>query len=548
MLFHLPKIRDARAAEIGKSVKPRGPWCSCGHEYRTKTGQPEPYDATRGCPYCGSHGNAAVILNRKPFHEFSKSQIEKYGLPGDPNGCPARWFFKYILHLPEPPNEYAEFGIFGHGLAEDWMLRRVFPQVNSLEPKSTQSRAALSLLGGIPHMPSPTLPGLQVESEFHFEFESIRYMGYKDVWAPLTKTDDPAITPPDRLRFVQGVDASGTIHGGQSIVGDWKFVGEKSFTTYRPTPEKLSTDLQATIESYDDVRRGASDVYLNWVYMPRGVRNGAPVRAWVSAPAVITRMREINAVAREMKSILDSGVKDVRSMRTNPDACKSYGKVCAYLDRCHVSAHDRTLAALGGLHDLTQISRKPTGDQNMTQAAPGGLAGLVGTINGMPPLPGAPTAAGAPPFATTAPAAPPPAPAPAPIDPQAQYNVLWDGKPYVVLGSQVDSALKSGATMVGPVNAPPAPAPTPPPAAAAPQPPPAQPVAAAPVRGTRGRRAKTATPPAAPGVLPTGANPAPGSESVDDIDEDAVADAIEALNQTLQGGFKLLEAILLRTR
>ena len=536
-------------------MKPRGPWCTaCGHEYRTKTGQPEPF--ARQCTYCGS---SEVPRQRKPFHEFSKSQIEKYGLPGDPNGCPTRYFFKYVLHLPEPPNEYAEFGIFGHGLAEEWMLRRVFPQVNSLEPKSTQSRAALSLLGGIPHMPPPTLPGLQIESEFHFEFEGIRFMGYKDVWAPLTKTQDPAITAPDRMRFVQGVDASGAMHGGQSVVGDWKFVGQKSFTTYRPTPEKLAIDLQATIEAYDDVRRGASDVYLNWVYMPRGERNGAPVRAWVSASNVIGRMREITATAREMKSMLDyvvqTGVKDARMMRTNSEACKSYGKVCAYLDRCHVSTHDRTLAALSGLHDPKDLVRKQE-KKEMTQPAPGGLAGLVPMINGLPTLPGAPPA-GAPPFAMAPPPAPPAPPPAAALDPQGQYNVMWGGKPYVVLGSQVDNAVKAGAQLLGPVGAappasPPAavasPDPAPPPAMAAPPVPP--PAAAAAVRGTRGRRAKTQVPApqAQPGVLPMGTNPAPGSAPEIDGDEydDAVADAIEALNQTLAGGFKLLEAALSR--
>ncbi len=451
----------------------KGPYCAlCGHEYRSKDGEFEsaPFIAVNyspgvsvRCTYCGQ---SSPPVAEKPWPELSKSAIEKFIL------CPARWGFNYLEHKREPSSKYAKFGIVGHGYGERWLKYGQLPQVNSLDPKSVETKAATSLLGGIPHAPPPTLPGLLAECEFHFAYDDgtgwpVHYMGYKDAWAPLA-------SPPQE---------------NHTLVHDWKFVGNVH-AEHNLTNDTIADDVQAIIYGFDDVRRGATHVWANWTYMPRGERGARPARACMPAADIAARMAKLNETGKKMLHLLQTRPPVSTLEAVGGKACSAYGMSCPHLSYCHVTFENQ-LPEIGG--------------SQMAQMPPGMIA------NGAPPspldalLPGLTAPAAPPPFAV---AAPPPFPVaavnpppPPQFNPAATYRVLWQGAPYDITGDKVPQALQGGATLL---EAPAAPAPVaPPPAAvvAAPVPSTTGPAPGAPGRAPgRGRPRKAAAQAAAPGA------------------------------------------------
>lgn len=448
--------------------RPRGPWCrACGHEYRSKDGVAESWRGA--CPYCGAGGGDVVLA--PPFRETSKSAIELFEL------CEARYYFKRVLGLPDTKNKYAAFGINGHKMGEDYLRHGVVPVVNDLAPTSDASRAARSMLGGIPFAPPPGLPGLEVECEFHYDFEGVRYMGYKDYWAPLGPSTPGA---PDKRRLTV------------TLLGDWKFTGDVH-GRYVLTEESAIHDLQFTIEAWDDVRRGAHEVRGNWVYMLRGEKVGKPVRPVVRPAEVHARMRVVNNVARRALQMLYTPPQNPRDVATNGNACRKYGEPCPYLNVCHVTEAQKTFA---GFLDLAP-EHNNIGDTQMTMPTPGldGLAAMVGAPNlttappGFVPPPGPTSGAPAgfvPPPAQTAPQAPktPPPASPSPQTfpvtingqayavPAGNYRIVFNGQQHDVAAEQLAAAINAGASYLGPTPAQ-APA-TPAPAATSPTAPPTQ--------------------------------------------------------------------------
>ncbi len=476
---------------------PRGPWCSCGHEFRSRDGVAEDlaFVSQWGCAYCGS---VSPPLPRKPFIELSKSQIEKFLL------CNARWYFQYVMHRREPTGKYAKFGIVFHGFAEAYLKTGALPAVNSLLPKSDETRAALSLLGEIPHLPPPTTPGLDVEGEFHYEFEGVRYAGFKDFWMPLGAFQS---TAPARMRF----DGYDTCVGDHKTTGDFKRA---------PTVNELINGMERVLYAWDDIRRGANGVWLSWIYALRGERAALPVHGYLSRNVAYEKMREINETSKKIIRLLQAP-PDVRTMETNGSACRAYGETCPHLSYCHVTNEQR----LGGL-DMSIPGQPPATvnglDALMAMAAPQAPAPVAPAQWAPPPAvapvaqapqwaaspppaqwqqtalqvpPPAPAPQWAPPPAPApvaqAPApqwAPPPAPAPvaqapapqyapppappappapapqsinpppAPlpeISPNGRYALEFQGKRHEVLGAQVHAAMQAGATFLGVLEAPP---------------------------------------------------------------------------------------------
>jgi hypothetical protein len=474
-------------------MRHRGPYCAaCGHEYRSKdSGTPELAGlfSMATCPYCGLYG---PVVNVRPFTEVSKSAIELWEM------CPSAFFFKRIKHLPEPKNKYAAFGIVFHKMAEDWYEHGKMPVVNDLAPKSDETRAAKSLLAAIPLMPPPNFPGLVKEAEFHYEFEGVRYAGWKDVWAPLGEFPK---THPNAARFFDGT----------TILGDWKTTGDFKWAM---SPEDLAQDIQVNIESYDDVRRGAGEVRLNWVYALRGERVAMPVRRNLTPDTVYARMREINETSKRVVHLLTSPPDRSNDLPTNKKVCKKfYGAVCPFIASCHVTEADRAFAELEGF----ELVKSSTGGQTMTQPqfppaqAPNAVDALMGMV-GTPPQ-GAP-------YAATTQAAPTPqvAPQPAPGHtitiagyapfqvPPGMYRVGFNGQQHDLPAEQVQNAINAGATWVGPVNSPgpqAAPPPATPPTAAMPQ--------AAPPGVPTGPGAGAAINPGVPTNLPPPAATAPAT-------------------------------------
>jgi len=391
------------------------------------------------------------------------------------------------MHRREPTGKFARFGIVLHTMAENYLKFGRLPTPNSLAPKSDETRAALSLLGGIPHTPPPTLPGLRVETEFHYEFEGVHYTGFKDYWAPLSAAERT------------------TLCGDHKTTGDLKRA---------PTSSALAGGMERTLYAWDDIRLGAKGVHLNWVYMLRGERAAFPSRAFLESAQAYAQMRGVNEIGKTIIKLLQAP-PDVRTMATNGAACRAFGESCPHLSYCHVTVEQR----LGGIMSNQNPFAGPP-------AAPGGLDALMGAFAPPPAAPVIAPGYGAPPPPPVANVAssfvaPPPAPAainppPAPlpeISPNAIYAVEWQGKRFEIPGTQVPVAMGQGAQFLGLV-APPAPTAAPP-APAAP--------GRAPGKGPR----KPRTPRVEAGAVPVPAGLADGGDKFDEM-LSSIRDAIDS--------------------
>ncbi len=363
-------------------IRERGPWCEyCGHEHRSKKGELEIaiLFPVVTCSYCG---RTSAPVKVEPFHQVSKSQLEKFSPELSPeSGCNRRYFYKYVLHLPEPKNPAAEQGIVGHEIAENYMLTGALPVINDLKPRSVETRLGKSVQALIPHIPLPTHPTLEVEAELRFEFEGVHYLGYTDY----------------RARSVLGFkgfadwaqEAGYRLLPGETIplLGDHKFTSD---TKWALLPEDLAKDVQAVLYSHHVLNHWDPDapgVFLNWVYAERGKRNALPVRTFVHRAHIEKEMRRVNAIAKDLIQLRLRGPNiDPATVPGNPRGCKAYGQDCPHLDICPMSAEERLAGSfdVGDSDHMTMnFDNDPFGaimavnDQNNAGAgfAPGGAAG-----------------------------------------------------------------------------------------------------------------------------------------------------------------------------
>lgn len=325
--------------------------------------------------------------------------------------CEARFYFRRVKKRFEPQNKYAAWGTIGHSYAERWLKYGELPPApKDIErPKTPEEKVSLALLAGIPHLPPPGIPGFETESEYHYNFEGVRFVGYKDYAYP-----GPPVREWPWSRRV----------AAQTWLGDHKFVG--SFD-YVPAHWDLAISSQPTLSAWDDVRRGAKEVYGNWVYMQRGVRAAKPVRFLLRAEQVYDRMRFFAERGRKILHMLQHPPDDPKVLHANPDACHAFGGPCPHLDICHVNQEARFFIDLLG------------GNTNMLQTALDSIYAQ---------------ATGAPAAWTPAPALPPP---PAPTE----HMVSWNGQQHRIPVADLARALAAGATDLGAVVVAPPPAPAP---------------------------------------------------------------------------------------
>jgi len=369
-----------------------GPWCPrCGHDYA---------GIWWPCPYCGCPAQYANHV--KPFREISHSAIELF------EACEARFYFKRIAKLPEQKNVYADLGLIGHEMIEKYLRHGEIPIVNDLDPKSTNSKMASAVLSGIPHLPSPSLPGLAVEDEFHFEWGGVRFFGYKDYCAPLDSIQS------NGFRYWDSIT-------GSTLIGDHKFCTNFD---YAPTPDQLRAWTQSIIYAADDVRRGAENVNLNWVYMQRGGTGAMPVRATLTKAEVCHAMEtSIVPRARRVLSMVESP-PEAKTTRTDPHSCFKWGQVCSYFESCHVDKDQvvklqlekimtSALDSLVGTSQPTSYKVNYNGTEHTISAAqlPAALAAGAKIVE---PQAAAVNPPVSPPWGTAAPQVPTPAPTPAP--------------------------------------------------------------------------------------------------------------------------------------
>jgi hypothetical protein len=297
-LTDLDSVLDSIDFAEGTPEKPRGPWCgACCHDYSLEG------FVSHACPYCGVAGAVAA---QKPFVEMSKSSIELW------ERCNRRWYFKYILKHPEPKNRFAAWGIAAHEVSEGYLAGGALPAVNDLDPKSQESKIARSLLGGLPHIPRPDHPGLKVEAEFHFDFEGVRYGGFKDYEAPVAWPLIPTC---------------------EALVGDHKFTGNLQ---YALTEYELAHDKQGIIYAWDIMRGRYAwrRVWLNWVYMTRGEAVARPVRVAVDRDSVIAGMRKLNVIGRHLTQLRARHDLAAKDFPPNENACYDFKEPCPHMDLC----------------------------------------------------------------------------------------------------------------------------------------------------------------------------------------------------------------------
>lgn len=223
-------------------------------------------------------------IQRLSASSVTKYDHEQFG------GCHRKWYYHYVLNVPEPAAPAAQTGGNVHKQVEHFL------------------KTGEDVLGDVartlkPFMPTPKAAYIEVEHKFDGELTSrgIPWIGYIDLvdWAN------------DR-------------------VVDWK-------TTSRIENAKLGCELMRTIQMpayakwYLD-QTSKDRVHISHVYaITRGKPHAEERKATVTRDQVEKRWSEIETIVDEMITIASE--PDVLKVETNLDSCTAWGG-CAYKNIC----------------------------------------------------------------------------------------------------------------------------------------------------------------------------------------------------------------------
>lgn len=248
---------------------------------------------------------------RKPAPEIdhplvlSVSQIETFLL------CPRKWAYQKLDEIEDPGNEASRLGGEVHDLAEDYFSKGI--------PVPGNSEAGRILMAGLPHLPPPMLPGLQVEEWFHVEIGPAVIRGLKD------------------LQLLDGWKTN------KPWVSDHKTT--KSFQ-WRKEPKALLGDIQAGVYSYDaHVVTGEKLIDLQWTYMRTiGAAGAEPSCVTMDVPHM---MRVYDKVAETSERIWEvkKNNSTAETVERDPTGCEAFGG-CPFKDRCKPTTQERFKAIM----------------------------------------------------------------------------------------------------------------------------------------------------------------------------------------------------------
>ncbi len=102
-----------------------------------------------------------------PRPPISPSAIDTFRL------CQRKWAFSKIDKLPDVPNRYAQFGLDGHALYQNWFTHGHNPGIAGTEP-------AFAVLAGMHLWPAPA-DVFATERHVFATSEGIQYHGFADL-------------------------------------------------------------------------------------------------------------------------------------------------------------------------------------------------------------------------------------------------------------------------------------------------------------------------------------------------------------------------------
>lgn len=247
--------------------------------------------------------------------------------------CERRWYFKYILKLPEPEYARAESGKGMHWLLKEWLSKKEPPSVRQGDGKIGNVEVGMAL-ASIPALPVPS-PHLIVEQHLQFDFGGVTYHGYADVqWYTKSygvthdhkstsslvyaKTEEDLVWDPQRIIYAYPM--------GRDVLSRWQYVETKD-----PYQRQL-VELYATHKQVVDA--------MTWLHETHGVR------------------------------IAKAYTEPEEARPQNPAACGKYGREgCPYKHRCQIDPKTRlkNIMSLEAIKKRLQAQRQ---EMNITEPVP----------------------------------------------------------------------------------------------------------------------------------------------------------------------------------
>lgn len=241
---------------------------------------------------------------------FSASQIETFLL------CPRKWAYDKIDGIEDPGNESSELGGLVHEQLENYLGKGIPIQASTKEGKIAMS--------GLPHLPPPLYPGMQIEDWFHIKIGGAYVRGLKDVqikegW----QSKNPFVSDHKTTKNFIWAKSEDYL-SGKSGIGD----------------------IQACIYAYDTILdTGKEEVDLQWTYLRTTGANAAkPIRTTTNidilTPTLVHIENTIDQMIQiKMKHPTSEGV------RQNPKGCEAFGG-CFGKELCRLTPQQKLRAIM----------------------------------------------------------------------------------------------------------------------------------------------------------------------------------------------------------
>lgn len=344
----------------------------------------------------------AVDPQTRELNFTSVSAVAKYN--ETEQGCPRRWYFRYVMGLPEPMRAAQKLGTEVHAQIEHFLKTGE----NVLGPVARV---------GQQYLPEPPIP--LVEWGLNDAPKPPPKDGREVAWyEPQTSLVRLAGVPVVGFFDWFARDADGVPEAGDNkTTSDFKWAkrgqavveGPVGQLVVTPTPgrDQLLGSTQMVVGAAFAARKlGATDaVRMSHVYFrTRGAKGAMKTTSLVPLATVAQRVYEVEAVVERMKATAREA--DAMQVEGNYSACSAYGG-CPFLERCFPNPMERTKAKMG----LLSKAKAQLNGGSVAVPATTALSGPAVVQVSMPPLPipqAAPQRAAPPP--PQAAAAAPPAP------------------------------------------------------------------------------------------------------------------------------------------
>lgn len=304
------------------------------------------------------------------------SQLQKF--TPEVGGCPSRWYFRYVLGLPDdPPSKGQARGSEGHKRVEDW-LRSGVNVLDRLERRGLPFMPVPNMIDGKPTAEALELGPVLVEEHFKAPAD-IEPDDGKQVRAarnvPLMALDVPVIG------YIDLVNPRQLARTGVVQIKDWKF--KKSIELYAAKPaDLLNPKNEAGIQMLGyarwafDAFPGVKTVELSHVtFQTQGmpdVKESGPVPIHVDSAKALWETVTHVAIPGMQKA---AAAEHFSQVPRNERVCYKYKKACPYLSTCQ----DRMARIRAGFRAKAHVTvpTAPTAPQTAEETM-----GLLKTMTG----------------------------------------------------------------------------------------------------------------------------------------------------------------------